>query len=162
MRNILSYDKFSINESFFSEIKDAILGKKKLDNEIEKIFKDIKNDFNIKKLKYSGTNFDPRENKMEYYIYEFQKNSYIKIVKENYCDFNGGSYTIGPTTFSIFFNDDEITRLISSKLKKQIYNFFESKENNRDSETLKRKDDKVYRRIKDQLNRKPDIDPASR
>jgi hypothetical protein len=162
MKNILSYDKFSMNEGLFREIGRALSKRQKLDDIVEKLFENIKNNFNIKKLKYSGPNSDPERNKREYYIYEFEKDSFIKTVEETECTFHGNSYDIGGKTYKIFLGDDDITRLVNKYLIEDIHDFFISKENNRDSEKDKRKDDKLYRNIKDKFDKKPYIDPAPR
>jgi len=115
MKNILSYDKFSVNEGIINTIRRAISKKQDLDDIVEGIFKNIKSNFYM-------SNLITNKNK-DYSVtiaYKFNDTDLIKINTETKARVDRD---YANTVFILFINDDNITDLVNKYLIEEIHDF---------------------------------------
>lgn len=119
MKTIKRFNEFKVNEGIFSTIKKAVIKNKDLDDVVERIFNNIRNDFNYNNVNYEAENtvqgFDG-----EFISYKFNDKDEIKIgvqEEEETSMFDGGEI------YTIHINNDEITNDVSIYLIRDIYDF---------------------------------------
>lgn len=142
MKNILSYDKFSMNEGIISTIKKYISKKQDLDDVVEGIFKRIKSHFYTSELVTDELKYD-YDKKRGYntsIAYKFNDTDLIKITKH--------SRAVYPRGFKLFINDDNITDLVSEYLVEDIYYFLIEKSQKMDLDLKKADQYNLKNRIK--------------
>ena len=115
MKNILSYDKFSINEGIINTIKKAISKKQDLDDVVEGIFDQIKAHFDYSNFTENNMEWFAPGRKNWMYAYKFNNSDVLYVV-------NTRKGFDRPNR--LYINNDDITNLVNRYLIKDIYYYF--------------------------------------